>query len=189
MDRTSLEQLLARGLSLAEIGRRFGLHESTVAYWVLKHGLQAANREKHLARGGIPRETLARLVESGATLAEIALAVDRSKATVRHWLARYGLKTSGAPGRRPAEEVGTAKREGLALTTMRCRRHGETQFWLDGRGIYRCKRCRSEAVTRRRSRPSSRVNSPWRSSACWGSYAAITSSVSTVTGGAGSSRS
>ena len=34
----------------------------------------------------------------------------------------------------------------------------------------------------RRSRLSSRVNSPWRSSACWGSYAAITSSASTVGG-------
>ncbi len=33
MDRTSLEQLLEQGLSLAEIGRRFGLHVSTVAYW------------------------------------------------------------------------------------------------------------------------------------------------------------
>ncbi len=41
----------------------------------------------------------------------------------------------------------------------------------------------------RRSRPSSRVKSPSRSSACCGSYAAITSSVSTVAGAAGSSRS
>lgn len=41
----------------------------------------------------------------------------------------------------------------------------------------------------RRSRLSSRVNSPWSSSACWGSYAAITSSASTAAGGAGSSRS
>jgi hypothetical protein len=32
MDRSSLEVLLAQGLSLAEIGRRFGRHEATVAY-------------------------------------------------------------------------------------------------------------------------------------------------------------
>jgi transposase-like protein len=38
MDRTSLEQLLGQGLSLAEIGRRFDLHESTVGYWVEKYG-------------------------------------------------------------------------------------------------------------------------------------------------------
>jgi hypothetical protein len=40
-----------------------------------------------------------------------------------------------------------------------------------------------------RSRLSSRVNSPWCSSACCGSYAAITSSALTVRCGAGSSRS
>jgi len=45
MDRTSLERLLGQGLSLAEIGRRFGLHESTVGYWVEKHGLKAVNRD------------------------------------------------------------------------------------------------------------------------------------------------
>jgi hypothetical protein len=39
------------------------------------------------------------------------------------------------------------------------------------------------------SRPGSRVKLPSRSSACCGSYAAITSSALTVTGGAGSSRS
>ena len=35
---------------------------------------------------------------------------------------------------------------------MTCARHGSTEFWLDGRGIYRCLRCRSEAVARRRRR-------------------------------------
>jgi 5-methylcytosine-specific restriction endonuclease McrA len=33
---------------------------------------------------------------------------------------------------------------------MSCPSHGETEFWLEGRGYYRCKRCRSEAVARRR---------------------------------------
>jgi 5-methylcytosine-specific restriction endonuclease McrA len=33
---------------------------------------------------------------------------------------------------------------------MRCSRHGDTDFWLSGRGYYRCKRCRSDAVARRR---------------------------------------
>ena len=48
MDRASLEKLLGEGLSLAEIGRRFGLHEATVGYWVQKHGLEAVNREKQV---------------------------------------------------------------------------------------------------------------------------------------------
>jgi transposase-like protein len=150
MDRASLEQLLGRGLSLAEIGRRFGLHESTVGYWVEKHGLQAVNRDKYAARGGLARKDLEPMVEQGATIAEIADAVGRSKATVRHWLIRYGLKTHGGRGRRPAEGAKIAKRAGLATVMMRCRHHGETEFWLSGQGNYRCKRCRSAAVVRRR---------------------------------------
>jgi transposase len=150
MDRDSLEQLLGRGLSLAEIGRRFDLHESTVGYWVKKHGLQAVNRDKHAGRGGIPEEELIALVEAGMSIAEIAEEVGRSKATVRHWLLRYGLKTKAGLGRRPSVPARRAKQAGLATVTMDCRRHGATEFWLDGRGYYRCKRCRSEAVARRR---------------------------------------
>jgi transposase-like protein len=152
MDRASLERLLGQGLSLAEIGRRFGLHESTVGYWVKKHSLQAAHREKHLARGGLQHADLERLTESGASLAEMAATLGCSKATVRHWLMRYGLRTSNAPGRRPSECARAAKEAGRAVVTMACGRHGDTAFVLDGRGYYRCRRCRSEAVARRRQK-------------------------------------
>jgi transposase len=150
MDRASLEQFLDRGLSLAEIGRRVDLHEATVGYWVKKYGLQAANHGKYTARGGLPQDQLELLVEEGLSIAQIAEAVSRSKATVRHWLIRYGLKTQGSRGRRSPEQARAAKQAGLATMTMRCRRHGETEFWLSGKGYYRCKRCRSEAVARRR---------------------------------------
>ena len=150
MDRSSLEQLLGRGLSLAEIGRRFGRHESTVAYWVQKHELEAVSRAQHEAKGGLKRDVLQALVEEGSMIAEIADAVARSAATVRYWLARYGLKTRGGRGQRQRQDSQAAKRAGLATATMRCRRHGDTDFCLDGRGYYRCKRCRSEAVARRR---------------------------------------
>jgi transposase len=150
MDRPSLERFLTQGLSLQAIGRRLGRHETTVAYWVEKYGLQAANRDRHLPRGARRKEDLEQLVQAGASIAEIAEAVDRSKATVRHWLTRFGLKTSNGPGRRPTRQVRAAKDAGLALMTAECPRHGETEFCLDGRGRYRCKRCRSAAVTRRR---------------------------------------
>jgi transposase len=150
MDRASLELYLSRGMSLEAIGRRFGRHESTVAYWVQKHGLTAAHRDQHQARGGLSEESLRQLVDEGATIAEIALAVDRSKTTVRHWLSRFGLKTRNARGRRAIAAARAARSAGLAVLTMSCPHHGETEFWLDGRGCYRCKRCRSEAVTRRR---------------------------------------
>jgi len=150
MDRASLERFLSQGLSLDAIGRRIGRHEATVAYWVEKCDLQAAHRDRHLARGPLRKEELEKLVRSGASIAEIAVSVDRSKATVRHWLTRFGLKTHNRPGRRPSDEARAAKSVGLASTTMSCLRHGEAEFWLDGRGRYRCKRCRSEAVTKRR---------------------------------------
>jgi transposase-like protein len=152
MDRVSLEEMLERGLSLAEIGRRFERHEATVAYWVHKHGLQAVNQQKHAARGGLDRDELETLVEQGASIAQIADAVGRSKATVRHWLIRHGLKTHGTRGRRAAVTAQEAKRAGMATVTMHCPHHGESEFWLTGQGYYRCKRCRTDAVSRRRRR-------------------------------------
>jgi transposase len=152
MDKSSLEVLLAQGLSMEEIARRFGKNPSTVAYWVEKHGLEVPNREKYAARGRIDRDRLGALVEAGMTIAEIAAAVDRSTATVRYWLGQYGLKTHNGRGRRPAELARDAKEAGLLTVTMTCKRHGETDFRLEGRGYYRCKRCRSEAVSRRRQK-------------------------------------
>jgi len=145
-----LEQFLGQGLSLAEIGRRVGLHEATVGYWVKKHGLEAVNRHQHTARGGLTRSQLEALVQEGMSIAEIADRVDRSKATVRHWLKRHGLHTVNAVGRRRSAGSRQARDAGLTETRMRCARHGETDYVLDGRGYYRCRRCRAEAVSRRR---------------------------------------
>jgi transposase len=96
MERSSLEVLLAQGLSLAEIGRRFGRHEATVAYWIRKYGLASVNHEKHVAKGALSREELLSLVEAGMSSSEIAESLGRSKSTVRHWLREYGLQTQWA---------------------------------------------------------------------------------------------
>jgi len=53
MDKASLELLLAQGLSVERIAKRFGKHPSTVSYWLAKHGLKAVGHEKHSARGGV----------------------------------------------------------------------------------------------------------------------------------------
>ena len=34
--------------------------------------------------------------------------------------------------------------------TKKCKHHGETEFVLEGRKVYRCKRCRSERVSQTR---------------------------------------
>jgi transposase len=137
-------------MSLSAIGKMVGRHESTVAYWVGKHGLVAASRERYVSRGGIPPDTLARLVAAGATVAEIAAECDRSKTTVRHWLRRYGLSTVNESGRRRSLQSKMGRDAGLGEVTMECPRHGSRTCLLDGRGYYRCRRCRSEAVSRRR---------------------------------------
>jgi transposase-like protein len=151
MDKQSLERLLADGLSLERIGKRFGKDPSTVAYWMRKHGLRAAGREKHAAKGGLERGLLEQLVEGGLTIAEIAEEVGRSKGTVRYWLRRHGMRTQNARGRRRAGGLPAGQPDG-PRTTMICARHGETEFLLEPRGYYRCRQCRSEAVTARRRR-------------------------------------
>ncbi len=152
MDRASLEQFLERGLSLAEIGRRFGKHEATVAYWIQKYGLTATGREKYAPKGGLRREDLEPLVAQGASLAQIADAVGRSTATVRHWLAKYGLRTQ-CPARGPRRSgAQQARSEGLQEAVVVCPVHGAVEHVRDSRGSYRCRRCRAEAVVRRRRR-------------------------------------
>jgi transposase len=143
MDRDLLEELLARGLSLAAIGRRVGRHEATVAYWVGKHGLLAANRAKHLPRGGISRDELRNLVDAGLSAGEIADRVGLSKTTVRHWLREYGMATQWA-ARRQASSRGELQMD------LYCPSHGLTKFVRRSKGGYRCAKCRSEAVSRRR---------------------------------------
>lgn len=50
MEKELLEECLGEGLSLEAIGKRVGKHESTVSYWLKKHGLVAAEAQKHAAQ-------------------------------------------------------------------------------------------------------------------------------------------
>jgi transposase len=147
MDGDALQLLLARGLSVEQIGRRFNKHPSTVSYWLRKHGLQAPNRAKHAAKGGIEREQLTELVGRGMSIAQIADEVQRSTATVRHWLRRYDLSTAATVRARAAR---SGRARGQLTIQRECARHGRTEFVIEGRGYYRCKRCRSEQVVRHR---------------------------------------
>jgi transposase/5-methylcytosine-specific restriction endonuclease McrA len=150
VEKESLEKLLREGLSVEQIARRLGRSGSTVAYWLEKHGLDAVNREKHSPKGGIERGRLEELVDAGMTIAEIASEVGLSKSSVRHWLGRHGLRTMNAAGRRQNAARRVARQSGLLTISASCPRHGETEFILEGRGYYRCKRCRVERVSRRR---------------------------------------
>lgn len=154
MDRDLLKRYLEEGLSLPQIGLLTNRDPSTVGYWVTKHGLQANGLDKYAPRGGLGRSELEALVEEGATLREMAVRLDRSPSTVRHWLDKHGLTTKSRRGRRPPAteaEIERALENGTRTLRVRCARHGETDFSIVGaRRRLHCKKCRSEAVARRR---------------------------------------
>ena len=150
MDKQSLELLLGQGLSVERIAKRFGKDPSTISYWMKKYGLVSPYAEKHAARGGIEPERLEALVEAGMTIAEIAAEVGRSKATVRYWMGRRGIRTKHGRGTRRSPVAHAAREAGRLELTMTCPSHGDTEFVLEGRGYYRCKRCRAQAVARHR---------------------------------------
>ena len=141
MDPHWLAKRLAEGHSIEAIARETGRHPSAVAYWVNKHGLCSTHAERHAPRDPIPVGTLQELVERGLSIRQIATELDRSAATIRHWLKRYGLTTS------PRYVRGEDK----PATVMReCRTHGWVDFRLYKRTGFRCPLCVSEGVTERR---------------------------------------
>ncbi len=129
-------------MSLEAIGERAGKHPSTVGYWLKKHGLRARGQEVHAPKGQVEKSRLVGLIEEGISLREIAERLDRSVTTVRYWIDHYGIKRERCRRR--------VVPGGLKKETMVCRRHGSAVFILEGRGSYRCTRCRVEAVGRRR---------------------------------------
>jgi transposase len=149
MERELLARWLEEGLSLQEIGRRVGKDASTVGWWVRKHGLRSPHASRHAPRGGLDREWLADRIRGGASIRSIAAAAGVSPTTVRHWLRRYSLQTKQSERIRQGR---LARAEGHPTATMTCLRHGESRFAIEGRGTYRCLRCRSEAVAARRRR-------------------------------------
>jgi 5-methylcytosine-specific restriction endonuclease McrA len=99
---------------------------------------------KYAPRGAPDRTRLEALARDGATLREIALALDRSVATVRYWLRRWGIPRADA--RRTGVDPTTAPREVMRI----CPTHGRAVFRLDTRGTYRCVLCAQERVAERR---------------------------------------
>jgi transposase len=142
MEKAFLEECLTEGMSLEAIGKRVGKHESTVSHWLKKYGLEAARAEQHSAKGAPSKEEMECLLAAGLSLREVANHLNRSLATVRHWMKHYELKPNLRRRRGSDNESGEM--------VSRCKHHGETSFVREGRGYYRCKSCRVEATSRRR---------------------------------------
>ncbi|HET8756730.1 MAG TPA: helix-turn-helix domain-containing protein, partial [Solirubrobacteraceae bacterium] len=131
MEAAWLASRLEEGRSIESIAREAGRSASTVAYWVNKHGLASKHARKHAARGGIARAELEALVQAGLSIRQIAAEVDLSPSAVRHWLAKYGLRTQPARYVRGPDKPDVVVRE--------CGRHGWTTFVRGGTdGYLRC---------------------------------------------------
>jgi hypothetical protein len=144
MDRDVLAGRLEQGLSLAAIGEELGRDASTVGKAAKRHGLKVPGQRKYAAKPIDPVQLAAR-VEAGDSQRALAEAFGVSVVTIQRHLGRLGLRTK-ARTRRAERLACDAPREREAT----CAVHGQTTFCLDGRGSWRCLRCRSNAVARRR---------------------------------------
>ena len=150
MDCDQLETWLEHGLSLDRIGELVGRHPSTVSYWLKKYGLVPNGHDKHTAKGGVDREVLELLVSEGQPIRAIADELGVSAATVRHWIDRYDLPQPVDVRRGDIDDL---LRRRVTTVARRCRHHGWAEFAVVGRERrLRCKKCRSEAVARRRQK-------------------------------------
>lgn len=147
MEKEFLEECLTEGMSLEAIGKQVGKHESTVSYWLKKHGLEAVRSEIHAPNGKVDPQQLRTLAEEGSSIQEMGEALDVGRTTVRYWLRKLGLETQRSIRLR---ETRVAREEGVKRTYSRCPSHGHTAFYARPDGGFRCGRCRSEAVSKRR---------------------------------------
>jgi transposase-like protein len=148
VEREWLRERLEAGVSYEAIARELGCSASKVSYWASKHGLASSHTTRHAARGPLDEEALRLLVAGHYSIREIAEAMDRSTATIRHWLAKLGLTTDprqSSPAARRAAEAG------LTEVTLYCSVHGITRHVRRDSG-FRCALCRSGHVTERRRR-------------------------------------
>jgi transposase-like protein len=147
MEKEFLEECLAEGMSLEAIGKQVGKHESTVSYWLKKYGLAAVGSETHAPKGKVDPRHLRTLVEDGSSIQGMGEALGVGRTTIRYWLRKLGLETQRSVQLR---ETRAARENGETRTYSRCSKHGHTAFYARPDGGFRCGRCRSEAVSKRR---------------------------------------
>jgi transposase-like protein len=146
MDKDWLAAQLDAGRSYEAIAREAGCSASKVSYWASKHGLTSAHTTRHAARGPVDVDLLRALVASHFSIREIAETLDRSAATIRHWLAKLGLETDPA---RHSPAAARAAAAGVDEPQLYCAIHGITRHVRRDSG-YRCAECRSTRVKERR---------------------------------------
>ena len=147
MEREFLEECLARGLSLEKIGRLVERDPSTVSYWLKKHGLEAAGKDRHSPKQSIDPEVVRQMVEAGATIREVCEELGAGYSSVRYWVKKLGLVTEHMDRVRETRE---ALESGAKKARLHCPTHGRTTFYRRPDSGFRCSRCNTEAVAARR---------------------------------------
>lgn len=147
MEKDFLEDCLAKGMSLPQIGELIGRDPSTVGYWVAKHGLVANGRERYSPKGQLDRDELESLVSEGLAIREIAKRLDIHPNRVRYWIKSWGLGPTAS--QRRTQMIKAARAAGLKEVELECPTHGRAAFAIVDARV-RCRRCASEAVSRRR---------------------------------------
>ena len=108
-------------LSLESIGGRFGLHPSTVGYWVRKHGLVGGPAQRHAAAEASSAGSSTALVRTGDRTGRSRPHPGLSATTVRHWARKFALETRRAVA---AEQSRTGKRRVARSVQRICHQHG-----------------------------------------------------------------
>jgi transposase-like protein len=148
MERDWLAERLNDGKSYESIAREAGCSPSKVSYWASKHGLSSSHVERHASKGPIDDDLLRALVASHFSIREIAETMERSAASIRHWLAKLGLETNP---RQHSAAAARALAAGATEAELHCALHGITRHVRRDAG-FRCAQCRSAAVSARRRR-------------------------------------
>lgn len=148
MDREWLAGRLEDGASYEAIAREVGCSASKVSYWAQRYALRSQRAVTRAGRAALDESRLRALVEAGATVREMAGTLERSAATVRYWMRRYGLKTQ----RRRLSPSDVRRLDALGVQpTLTCPIHGPTRHVRRESG-FRCSVCRIADVSARRRR-------------------------------------
>jgi transposase len=149
MTKEQLEDFLAEGLSLEQIGKRVGCDPSTVSHHLTKHGLVPVGHQVHAPNQKVEPDELRRLIAEGATIREAAARFGCGYSTIRYWLKKLGLETKRMTRLRESQ---AAMDEGRKRVTLACSEHGLVEFHRRPDGNYRCSKCRTASVSAWRRR-------------------------------------
>ncbi len=149
MQEAVLVEHLAAGRSLDTIAKLEGRAPSTIGYWLKKHGLEACGSRRFGPKPDIDKAVLERLVSEGLTVPAIAARLGYPASLVRSRLRHHGLQTRGVDNRQRAR---VAFARGDRQVDLVCAAHGTVPHVLEGRGSYRCMRCRAAQVIEHRRR-------------------------------------